>query len=154
MSRFGALGIFETLGISLHTALTVYSSPQSGDITQLASSPPFLGTLVVKGTRTRYHGQNNRITLLNQVSWSCRSPSDCSTDMPSSPKQKSSLISAPKILPLQDWPKRYSFSKVNPSCRRVRQSQYQIWKVPQSCSSFALISLQRGCVISCWGCTL
>ncbi|RAQ42909.1 Zn2Cys6 transcription factor [Aspergillus flavus] len=27
---------------------------------------PFLGTLVVKGTRTRYHGQNNRITLLNQ----------------------------------------------------------------------------------------
>ncbi|KAE8366615.1 hypothetical protein BDV27DRAFT_125068 [Aspergillus caelatus] len=27
---------------------------------------PFLGTLVVKGTRTRYHGHNNRISLLNQ----------------------------------------------------------------------------------------
>ncbi|KAL3480996.1 hypothetical protein BJX99DRAFT_194771 [Aspergillus californicus] len=27
---------------------------------------PYEGTLVVKGTRTRYHGQNNRITLLNR----------------------------------------------------------------------------------------
>ncbi|KAJ5364015.1 uncharacterized protein N7496_009728 [Penicillium cataractarum] len=30
------------------------------------STAPFLGTLVVKGSRTRYHGQNNRVTLLNQ----------------------------------------------------------------------------------------
>jgi hypothetical protein len=29
---------------------------------------PFLGTLVVKGNRSIYHGQNDRITLLNQVS--------------------------------------------------------------------------------------
>ncbi|KAJ5586886.1 uncharacterized protein N7459_002651 [Penicillium hispanicum] len=34
------------------------------DIT--SSDTPFLGTLVVKGSRSRYHGQNNRITLLNQ----------------------------------------------------------------------------------------
>lgn len=111
---------------------STHSSPQSSGITQPASSPPFLGTLVVKGTRTRYHGQNNRITLLNKASRPCRSSSDCYTDMPSSPKQKSSSISAPKILPLSDWPKKCSFSKVNPSCRRVRQSQYQIWKVPRS----------------------
>lgn len=31
-------------------------------------SSPFQGTLVIKGSRSRYHGQNNRITLLNQVS--------------------------------------------------------------------------------------
>ena len=35
------------------------------------SSSPFLGTLVVKGSRTRYHGQNDRITLLNQVELQC-----------------------------------------------------------------------------------
>ncbi|KAL4994410.1 hypothetical protein BDV10DRAFT_189080 [Aspergillus recurvatus] len=28
--------------------------------------PPYPGTLVVKGTRTQYHGQNNRISLLSQ----------------------------------------------------------------------------------------
>ncbi|KAJ5713859.1 uncharacterized protein N7483_011040 [Penicillium malachiteum] len=30
------------------------------------SSSPYLGTLVVKGERSRWHGMNNRITLLNQ----------------------------------------------------------------------------------------
>ncbi|KAJ5934295.1 hypothetical protein N7466_003842 [Penicillium verhagenii] len=30
------------------------------------TSSPHLGTLVVKGSRSRYHGQNDRITLLNQ----------------------------------------------------------------------------------------
>ncbi|KAJ6102075.1 hypothetical protein N7486_004502 [Penicillium sp. IBT 16267x] len=30
------------------------------------SSSSYLGTLVVKGSRSRYHGQNDRITLLNQ----------------------------------------------------------------------------------------
>lgn len=41
------------------------SRPQSDST---LSTSPFLGTLVVKGSRTRYHGQNNRVTLLNQVS--------------------------------------------------------------------------------------
>ncbi|RHZ57500.1 uncharacterized protein CDV56_108101 [Aspergillus thermomutatus] len=31
-----------------------------------ASTPSYLGTLVVKGTRTRYHGQSNRTSFLNQ----------------------------------------------------------------------------------------
>ena len=31
------------------------------------SRAPFPGTLMVKGSRSRYHGQNDRITLLNQV---------------------------------------------------------------------------------------
>ncbi|OOF94042.1 hypothetical protein ASPCADRAFT_149295 [Aspergillus carbonarius ITEM 5010] len=31
-----------------------------------AHAPPYPGTLVVKGTRSRYHGQNNRTTLLHQ----------------------------------------------------------------------------------------
>ncbi|KAK6835730.1 hypothetical protein RU639_002419 [Aspergillus parasiticus] len=35
-------------------------------VSESDTARPFLGTLVVKGTRTRYHGQNNRITLLNQ----------------------------------------------------------------------------------------
>lgn len=28
---------------------------------------PYPGTLVVKGSRSRYHGQNSRVSLLNQV---------------------------------------------------------------------------------------
>ncbi|PKY03675.1 hypothetical protein P168DRAFT_270105 [Aspergillus campestris IBT 28561] len=44
------------------------ASPQSTGIAQPASPPPFQGTVVVKGTRTRYHGQNDRISLLNQFS--------------------------------------------------------------------------------------
>ncbi|OXV09646.1 hypothetical protein Egran_02591 [Elaphomyces granulatus] len=43
------------------------SSPQSSTAsTQGATLPSFLGALVVKGPRTRYHGQNDRVTLLNQ----------------------------------------------------------------------------------------
>lgn len=33
-----------------------------------ATPLPLLGTVVVKGNRSHYHGQNDRITLLNQVS--------------------------------------------------------------------------------------
>lgn len=76
--------------------LTMCSSPHASSITRSASPPPFLGTVVVKGTRTRYHGQNNRISLLNQVSRSCPDPG-CSTDRPSSPKRKSLSNSVPKI---------------------------------------------------------
>lgn len=40
------------------------SRPQSDST---LSTSPFLGTLVVKGSRSRYHGQNSRVALLNQV---------------------------------------------------------------------------------------
>lgn len=35
---------------------------------QMSTTPlPLLGTVVVKGSRSVYHGQNDRVTLLNQV---------------------------------------------------------------------------------------
>ncbi|KAE9972737.1 hypothetical protein EG328_004829 [Venturia inaequalis] len=40
------------------------ASPRSS--TPGGAPPDFLGTLVVKGSKSRYHGQNDRITLLNQ----------------------------------------------------------------------------------------
>lgn len=34
----------------------------------VATTPlPLLGTVVVKGNRSHFHGQNDRVTLLNQV---------------------------------------------------------------------------------------
>ncbi|KAF2490806.1 hypothetical protein BU16DRAFT_135299 [Lophium mytilinum] len=48
---------------------TTESSPAATNITSQpsAASPRLdLGTLVVKGSRSRYHGQNDRVTLLNQ----------------------------------------------------------------------------------------
>ncbi|KAB8071004.1 fungal-specific transcription factor domain-containing protein [Aspergillus leporis] len=45
-----------------------------------SSSRPFLGTLVVKGDRTRYHGQNNRITLLNQFAEAKEFIAQCTKD--------------------------------------------------------------------------
>ncbi|KAA8647881.1 hypothetical protein EYZ11_007517 [Aspergillus tanneri] len=42
------------------------ANPASGHVASPIDGPSYLGTLVVKGTRTRYHGQNNRITLLKQ----------------------------------------------------------------------------------------
>ncbi|KAF3394211.1 hypothetical protein F1880_005082 [Penicillium rolfsii] len=47
----------------MRDALVQSSWPKSDSTT---TTSPFLGTLVVKGSRTRYHGWNNRITLLNQ----------------------------------------------------------------------------------------
>ncbi|CEJ54176.1 hypothetical protein PMG11_00497 [Penicillium brasilianum] len=47
----------------MRDALVQSSWPRS-DSTLTTS--PSLGTLVVKGSRARYHGQNNRVTLLNQ----------------------------------------------------------------------------------------
>ena len=44
------------------------TSLQPVDTIHLTTSPRRLGTLVVKGSRSRYHGQNERATLLNQVS--------------------------------------------------------------------------------------
>ncbi|KAF2198585.1 hypothetical protein GQ43DRAFT_378261 [Delitschia confertaspora ATCC 74209] len=43
-------------------------APSNGTNQSTASAPShqFLGTLVVKGSRSRYHGQNDRETLLNQ----------------------------------------------------------------------------------------
>ncbi|KAJ5545837.1 hypothetical protein N7494_003422 [Penicillium frequentans] len=43
---------------------SVQNSWPRPEISQSSSS--YLGTLVVKGSRSRYHGQNDRITLLNQ----------------------------------------------------------------------------------------
>ena len=43
------------------------ASPQSVNTIQSTASQRQLGTLVVKGSRSRYHGQNDRVTLLNQV---------------------------------------------------------------------------------------
>ncbi|PLN76554.1 hypothetical protein BDW42DRAFT_178446 [Aspergillus taichungensis] len=56
------------------------SSLQSNGIAQPAIPPPFLGTVVVKGTRTRYHGQNNRISLLNQFSEAKEFIEQCTKD--------------------------------------------------------------------------
>jgi hypothetical protein len=42
-------------------------SPRSSTLNNSSTPPDFLGTLVVKGSNSRYHGQNDRITLLNQV---------------------------------------------------------------------------------------
>ena len=91
----GARYIISSSPTLLHSIDRIHS-PLANSITRSASPPPFLGTVVVKGTRTRYHGQNNRISLLNQVGRSSPSPG-CSTDMPSSPKRKSSSNSVPKI---------------------------------------------------------
>ncbi|KAF2192169.1 hypothetical protein K469DRAFT_730819 [Zopfia rhizophila CBS 207.26] len=51
---------------SAHT--TTQNSPALSNVTNQSSaaSPRLLGTLVVKGSRSRYHGQNDRVTLLNQ----------------------------------------------------------------------------------------
>ena len=43
-----------------------FKSTQQPSQTQSVNSGPLLGTLAVKGSRSRYHGQNNRISLLNQ----------------------------------------------------------------------------------------
>ncbi|KAJ5157148.1 uncharacterized protein N7482_008248 [Penicillium canariense] len=45
-----------------------------------SSTSPFLGTLVVKGSRSRYHGQNHRITLLNQFPEAKAFINHCSAD--------------------------------------------------------------------------
>ncbi|KAE8151522.1 hypothetical protein BDV25DRAFT_171383 [Aspergillus avenaceus] len=50
------------------------------DTAQPADSPPFLGTLVVKGSRTRYHGQNNRVTLLSKFAEANDFISQCNED--------------------------------------------------------------------------
>ncbi|PWY70804.1 hypothetical protein BO94DRAFT_539687 [Aspergillus sclerotioniger CBS 115572] len=42
------------------------SSPTRSATPRGAHAPPYPGTLVVKGTRSRYHGQNNRTSLLHQ----------------------------------------------------------------------------------------
>jgi hypothetical protein len=36
-------------------------------VNEVATSPHVLGTVIVKGNRSIYHGQNDRATLLNQV---------------------------------------------------------------------------------------
>ncbi|KAJ6000594.1 hypothetical protein N7481_001003 [Penicillium waksmanii] len=43
-------------------------------------STPFQGTLVIKGSRSRYHGQNNRISLLNQFPDAKAFINQCGTD--------------------------------------------------------------------------
>ncbi|KAJ5678791.1 hypothetical protein N7462_007035 [Penicillium macrosclerotiorum] len=53
------------------------SWPQPGST---ATTSSVLGTLVVKGSRSRYHGQNNRITLLNQFPNAKAFINQCSTD--------------------------------------------------------------------------
>ncbi|KAL2817932.1 hypothetical protein BDW59DRAFT_130268 [Aspergillus cavernicola] len=53
----------------------------SHDNATLSSAPhPYLETLVVKGTRTRYHGQNSRITLLNQFAEAKGFIKECTND--------------------------------------------------------------------------
>ncbi len=67
--------------------------------------PSYLGTLSIKGSRTRYHGQNHIATLLNQVSsLIVRSPTiatwTCIADSHSLQRQK---YSSKRILPIQVW---------------------------------------------------
>lgn len=47
---------------------------------ETSDSQPFIGTLVVKGTRTRYHGQNNRISLLNHFAEAKEFIAQCTRD--------------------------------------------------------------------------
>ncbi|OQE19323.1 hypothetical protein PENFLA_c019G01573 [Penicillium flavigenum] len=96
------------------------SSPHPSDIAKSESSLPFLGTLVVKGSRTRYHGQNHRITLLNQFSEAKEFINQCAKDptvvglakevqflqsksrlSPSSPQSMSDLESSPELQQLR-----------------------------------------------------
>ncbi|KAJ5309600.1 uncharacterized protein N7443_002061 [Penicillium atrosanguineum] len=58
--------------------IPVQSSWPQADTTQ--SNSDFLGTLVVKGSRSRYHGQNNRVTLLNEFADAKEFINQCSSD--------------------------------------------------------------------------
>lgn len=70
------IGIIEDLQqrmLKLEKLLAVKSAPTAiqpswpeRDLGTTNEDPPYLGTLVVKGERSRWHGMNDRITLLNQ----------------------------------------------------------------------------------------
>ncbi|KAL4987784.1 hypothetical protein BDW68DRAFT_197209 [Aspergillus falconensis] len=104
---------------ALCTSVHASTSP----IAPFPDAPPYPGTLVVKGTRTQYHGQNNRISLLNQFpDAKAFLQENCSMDSPIFKLAKEIQFLQSKTKLLADSPASIPERELAPELQQLRDS--------------------------------